>query len=301
MSGDRAILNQAIQGDSVGIDMLAGLHAGPVVVRGRAPRLLVFDSGLGGLTVAAALREAVPGGELIYLADDAVFPYGALDDEVLVERVGQVVSAAVAQTAPDLVVVACNTASTLVLPMLRARLSIPVVGTVPAIKPAVEATRTGRIAVLATAGTIRRTYTSELVERFAGDCAVDLVAAPGLASLAERRLRGEAVPESAFAAEIAPCFRETGSRRTDVVVLACTHFPLVLPELKQAAPWPVTWIDPAPAIARRAASLLDSPVTEVRREAHDAAFFTSGRALPAILAAALHARGFAPASATLAP
>jgi glutamate racemase len=178
--------------------------------------------------------------------------------------------------------------------VLWTQLSIPVVGTVPAVKPAVALSASRRIAVLATAGTIRRSYTAELVERFAGDCDVRLVAAPKLAGLAEQVLRGESVPDEAFCEQSAPCFSDADGRRTDVVVLSCTHFPLVLDRLQRAAPWPVHWVDPAPAIARRAASLIDAPEGGSIRAAcaDDRAWFTSGRDVPADLRAALRSRGF---------
>jgi glutamate racemase len=279
---------------AMSIDVLAGLSAGPVPVRGRRPRVLVFDSGMGGLTVAGALRASTPGAELIYVADDAVFPYGALDDEPLVARAAAVIRHFAARERADLVVVACSTASTLVLPVLRAELAIPVVGTVPAIKPAVAASKSGVIAVLATAGTIRRAYTAELVQRFAEGCQVRLVGAPRLAGFAERILRGEEVADALLQDEIAPCFAEAGGRRTDVVVLACTHFPLLRERLERIAAWPVAWIDPAPAIARRAASLLDLAAAPDAPCAASTgrAYLTGGRDLPAPLREALLARGF---------
>lgn len=276
------------------IDVLAGLSAGPVPVRGRRARILVFDSGMGGLTVAGALRASTPGAELIYVADDAVFPYGALDDGPLVARATAVIRHFAGRERADLVVVACSTASTLVLPVLRTELSIPIVGTVPAIKPAVAASQGGVIAVLATAGTIRRAYTAELVQRFAEGRQVRLVGAPRLAGYAERILRGDAVEDDHLREQIAPCFAELDGRRTDVVVLACTHFPLLQARLQRLAPWPVAWIDPAPAIARRAASLLDLAEApgDPRPEASDRAFLTGGSDLSGALRGELLARGF---------
>jgi glutamate racemase len=232
-----------------------------------ARRVLVFDSGLGGLTVARQIRALRPDLDLAYVADTAIFPYGALDDATLIARVLQVLDALAPALAPDAIVIACNTASTLVLPALRARFGCPIVGTVPAIKPAAAASRSGMIAVLATPGTVRRDYTQELVRTHAQGCAVALVGAARLATLAERCLRGAPCPDDLIRDEIAPCFRlaEDGSgRRTDVIALACTHFPLLLPRLVTLAPWPVQWIDPAPAIARRVASLLPHEETRAR-------------------------------------
>ena len=202
----------------------------------RRRRALVFDSGLGGLTVFARIAEARPDLELVYAADDAFFPYGALGEAALVERVGAVMDDLIARTAPDVVVIACNTASTLVLPPLRAAYpQLPFVGTVPAIKPAAEASKSRMISVLATPGTVARDYTRALVRDFAAGCEVTLVGAPNLAGLAERRLRGEPVADADVAREIAACFVARAGRRTDQVVLACTHFPLLDQSFR--APW----------------------------------------------------------------
>jgi glutamate racemase len=217
-----------------------------------APRVLVFDSGLGGLTVLDAIVAARPDADLVFAADDAVFPYGRLSEADLVARVMSVIERLVETVAPDIVVIACHTASTLVLPPLRTRFApIAIVGTVPAIKPAALLSQSRLVSVLATPGTVAREYTRALVDTFAGDCRVTLVGAARLAALAEAAMRGEAVEEAAIAGEIAPAF-VTGERgRTDAVVLACTHYPLLLDRLQALAPWPVAWIDPAPAIARR--------------------------------------------------
>lgn len=252
------------------------------------PNVLVFDSGLGGLTVLreiAALRRDL---KLVYAADDEVFPYGRLDDDALVARVSSVMDGLIARFSPALAVIACNTASTLTLPVLRAQHAIPFVGTVPAIKPACAQSKTKRISVLATPGTVKRDYTRALIAEFAGDCRVDLAGSERLAPLAEAYLRGEAVADEEIASEIAPVFRDDGAK-TDTVVLACTHYPLLLARLKRLAPWPVVWVDPAPAIARRVASLLPvpgAPITEPVR-----AHFTSGKIPGPALAKSLKSFG----------
>lgn len=256
----------------------------------RTPTILVFDSGLGGLTVFTEVAKVRPDARFVYAADDAGFPYGRLGEAALVERVLAVMERLVARYEPDLVVVACNTASTLVLPALRARFSLPFVGTVPAIKPAAERSRTRHVAVLATPGTVRRDYTQELIRRFAGDCRVTLVGAVRLAELAEAHLRGEAVADDAIRAEIAPCFPE-GEVRTDAVVLGCTHYPLLLPAFERLAPWPVHWIDPAPAIARRVHHLAGDPLVPHEGEEEGMAVFTSGAFLTPALRRALAERG----------
>lgn len=237
------------------------------------PVILVFDSGFGGLTVYEAVRAARPDADYIYCADDAGFPYGALPEEVLTERLLAVFDRLIAEFSPDLAVIACNTASTIGLAALRASFEIPFVGTVPAIKPAAEASVSRIIAVLATAGTVRREYTRSLIDRFAAHCRVELVGSIHLASLAEARLRGEAVPDAAILAEIMPCFVEEEGRRTDQLVLGCTHYPLLADEIARLAPWPLTLVDPAPAIARRVVALLGAG-GEGRRDLNGVAVFT---------------------------
>ena len=223
----------------------------------REPRILVFDSGLGGLTVFGEVVRLRPGAHCLYVADDAVFPYGRLSEAELVARVVSLMDQLIPRHRPDIVVIACNTASVSVLKPLRTRWpDIPVVGTVPAIKPAAALSRTRAISILATPGTVAREYTHDLVRSFAGDCDVTLVGAPHLAALAEAALRGRTVADAAIAAEIAPAFVERGDRRTDAIVLACTHYPLLLERLAALAPWPVSFIDPAAAIARRTDAVL---------------------------------------------
>ena len=253
----------------------------------RAPRVLVFDSGLGGLTVFASIAAARPDADLTYVADDAFFPYGALTEAALVARVTDLMDELVEALSPDLVVIACNTASTLVLAPLRERHpALPFVGTVPAIKPAALASRSKLISVVATPGTVARDYTHALIREFAGDCDVTLVGAARLAGLAERSLRGEHVADAEIASQIAPAFVERAGRRTDRIVLACTHFPLLVERFAALAPWRVEFVDPAPAIARRVDALL-GPAGTVRRSGPTPAIFTSGEAAPAALRKAL--------------
>lgn len=246
--------------------------------------VLVFDSGLGGLTVLREVARQRPDLHLHYAADDAAFPYGRLDNETLVRRVVDVIGRLIERFDPTLVVIACNTASTLALPALRKRFAIPFVGTVPAIKPACARSKTKRVSVLATPGTVKRDYTHTLVHDFGGGCQVELVGSEQLASIAEAVLRGESVADDVIAAEIRPCFID-GPARTDTIVLACTHYPLIIDRLERLAPWPVAWVDPAAAIARRASSLLKD-----RGEPQGLPFdacFTSGKAPSQALARAL--------------
>ncbi|WP_420134584.1 glutamate racemase, partial [Rhodopseudomonas sp.] len=218
----------------------------------------------------------------VYAADDAFFPYGQHSEEAIIGRVVPLIGELIAAHAPDLVVIACNTASTLVLAHLRAAYRVPFVGTVPAIKPACAASKTKRVSVLGTSGTVKREYTRALIRDFAQGCDVKLVGSVHLAALAEAALGGTPVTDDAIRAEIAPCF-VAGDRpdsRTDTIVLACTHYPLLLDRLVRLAPWPVDWIDPAPAIARRVVSLLGASSSSHQHEQGAAIVFTSGQPHP---------------------
>lgn len=242
-------------------------------------KALVFDSGLGGLSVLAEIRGLRPDVDIVYVADDAAFPYGRLSDSVLVARVMEVMGRVIADHNPDIVVVACSTASTLALPYLRAaHPGTPFVGTVPAVKPAAQASRSGLISVLATRGTVARDYTHALVREHAADCDVTLIGSAALAPIAEKAMRGEVIADRLVAQEIAPCFVEKEGRRTDHVVLACTHFPLLIEIIRRVAPWPVTYVDPAPAIARRLAALLGPMERQAHSPRPGVAIFTSGEA-----------------------
>jgi glutamate racemase len=260
-----------------------------------AHNILVFDSGLGGLTVFREIVKARPDARFVCAADDAFFPYGRRDEPVLVSRVVDVMGELIATHRPDLVVVACNTASTIVLPQLREKFKVPFVGTVPAIKPACALTKSMLVTVLGTEATVRREYTLKLVREHGNNCAVTLVGSPRLPELAEAEFKGETVSDRDIAAEIAPCFVDAGGKRTDTVVLACTHYPLLLQRLEKLAPWPVTFIDPAPAIARRVVDLL-GPASPGAAPTPARAVFTSGRAPSPVLAAALARFGLAEAA-----
>jgi glutamate racemase len=244
---------------------------------GERPTILVFDSGLGGLTVLREIVRARHDAHYLYVADDAFFPYGHHSEEEIIARVVPLIGDLIVEYRPDLVVIACNTASTLVMTHLRERYAVPFVGTVPAIKPACAASKTKRVSVLGTRGTVKREYTRGLIRDFAQGCEVTLVGSLELAALAETALNGGEVSDEAILAELEPCFVGAGEdARTDTIVLACTHYPLLLDRLNELAPWPVDWIDPAPAIARRVTSLL--PEGRGVPDAADAKMmFTSGR------------------------
>lgn len=256
----------------------AGAHSPSA---GRGMSLLVFDSGLGGLTVLREMRVLLPARRYVYVADDAAFPYGDWDEDALRERLVALFGQLLDAHRPELSVVACNTASTVALGALRAAYpGHPFVGTVPAVKPAAERTRSGLVSVLATPVTVERQYTHDIIARHAPHCRVTLVGSRRLASLAEQYLVEGHVDEEAVRAETAPCFVEAGGQRTDIVVLACTHYPFLVNRMRKVAPWPVDWIDTAEAIARQALTLAapDAPP----EAGDDLAVFTAGTPTPAI-------------------
>jgi glutamate racemase len=241
--------------------------------------ILIFDSGLGGLSVLREIVETRPDARYVYVADDAFFPYGHHSEDGIIARVVPLIGKLIAAHTPDLIVIACNTASTIVMSHLRERYQVPFVGTVPAIKPACARSKTRRVSVLGTRGTVKREYTRALIRDFAQGCEVTLVGSAELASLAEAALNGTAVSDFKISAELAPCFVGDGPSdpaRTDTIVLACTHFPLLMDRLVRLAPWPVDWIDPAPAIARRVADLLPAAGPEADHAGAEM-IFTSGR------------------------
>lgn len=245
--------------------------------------ILMFDSGIGGLTVLREARVLMPDRRFVYVADDAAFPYGAWEEPALRAHILELFGKLLERFAPAISVIACNTASTLVIDALRDRFPAhPFVGMVPAIKPAAERTRSGLVSVLATPGTVKRQYTRDLISKWAQKCHVRLVGSDRLAGLAEIYMREGFVDEEAVRTEITPCFVEHDALRTDIVVLACTHYPFLANRMRKTAPWPVDWLDPAEAIARRALSLLadidPSGRGEMLPERPDLAVFTSKRA-----------------------
>ncbi len=216
--------------------------------------LLFFDSGVGGLSVLGPTRALLPNAPIVYAADSAAFPYGSRTEAEIAARVPALLGRLVERYRPRLAVIACNTASTIALDHVRAALDIPVVGTVPAIKPAAEQSKTRVIGVLGTAATVRQPYVDDLAARFAADCIVIRHGSPELVEMAEAKLRGETVTCDAIRAALQQMRDAPRGGEIDVIVLACTHFPLLADEI--AAAWPgVKLIDGGPGIARRIAYL----------------------------------------------
>ncbi len=214
--------------------------------------ILFFDSGVGGLSVLAPTRALLPTAPIVYVADSAGFPYGTKSEAEIAARVPALLVRLVERFRPRLVVIACNTACTIALDHVRAALDVPVVGTVPAIKPAAELTKSGVIGVLGTKATIRQHYVDELASQFASGQSVVRHGSSTLVELAERKLAGGLVSVDEVRTAARPLF--DARARIDVVVLACTHFPLLEAELGQAFPG-ILWVDGGPGIARRIAHL----------------------------------------------
>ena len=252
--------------------------------------ILFFDSGVGGLSIVAPARALLPQAPFVYAADSAGFPYGTKSEAEIAARVPALLGRLAERYRPRLIVIACNTASTIALPAVRSALDLPIVGTVPAIKPAAALSKTRTIGVLGTDATVRQAYVDDLAQRFAADCTVLRHGSAALVELAEAKLRGEATDPAAYRDVLAGLFGQPGGEAIDVIVNACTHFPLVENELAAAAPHPVRFVDGGPGIARRIAFLTQGQ--DWSRDAEDMAVFTKRDARSEALAAALAARGF---------
>ncbi|MBB2204880.1 glutamate racemase [Gluconacetobacter takamatsuzukensis] len=256
-------------------------------------RILAFDSGIGGFGIVRALRARLPGLPVDYLADTAIYPYGEQEDAALVDRVVTLMGEAIAGLAPDLVVIACNTASTLALTALRERYRIPFVGCVPPIKWAAELSRSRTIGLLATRATVRRPYLRDLQQRYAPDCTLLAHGARGLADLAEHAFRGHAISADIVQQELAALFDQPGGNRIDVVGIGCTHYTFLMDTFRAASPPGMIWLDPADAVARRAATVLEAlPPRPATIPRPDRAYFTAMPAEPARMTEAMAALGY---------
>ncbi len=262
---------------------------------GVAGPILLLDSGVGGLSVLRSVAALLPDAPLVYCADSAGFPYGVKGEAEVSARVAGLLGRLTERVRPSLVVIACNTASTIALQYVRPVLDVAVVGTVPAIKPAAERTKTKVIGVLGTEATVRQPYVDDLSRRFAGDCLVLKHGSADLVRAAEAKLRGDAVDAAVVRAALDGLLAQPGGERLDMVVLACTHFPLLLDELAAAAPRPLAFVDGADGIARRCRHLLRdvawAPGKAAPGKAEGRAIFTGAMAEVAPLAAALQGFG----------
>ncbi len=260
-----------------------------VAVIDPAAPLLVFDSGVGGLSVLAEVRRLLPGAPVVYAADNAGLPYGDKSEAQIAARVAGLLGRMTERLRPRLVCIACNTASTIALGMVRDVLEVPIVGTVPAIKPAAAMTRSGTIGLLGTEATIRQGYVDRLEKAFAADKRLLRFGAPALVAAAEAKLRGQEVDPGVFRAAADGLRAQAAGEDIDTVVLACTHFPLVVQELADAFGPQVQFIDGAAGIARRIAFLTGGQA--FARTGPDRAIFTRDDAGIAALAPALERYG----------
>lgn len=217
--------------------------------------ILLFDSGVGGLTVLAELRQLLPDAPVIYAADIAGLPYGAKTEPEVAARVCGLLGRMAERWQPRLICIACNTASTIALAMVRDVLEVPIVGTVPAIKPAAGMTRSGVIGILGTEATVRQVYVDRLEAEFAADKTLIRHGANGLVALAEAKMRGADVSADDVRAELGGLLAHQAAGQLDTLALACTHFPLLAPELRAALGPEVSFVDGAQGIARRIAAL----------------------------------------------
>jgi glutamate racemase len=217
--------------------------------------ILVFDSGVGGLSVLGHIRATLPAAPVVYVADNAGYPYGTRSEAEIAARVPALLGRLAERYHPRIVVIACNTASTIALSPIRAALDLPVVGTVPAIKPAALASASRVIGVLGTEATIRQPYVDRLGAEFASDCTVIRHGSARLVDLAEAKLRGDAADAADVVRELQGIYAHPDAGRLDQLVLACTHFPLLAPEIAAASPPGVTLVDSGEGIARRTAFL----------------------------------------------
>ncbi|MCX8475589.1 MAG: glutamate racemase [Sphingomonas sp.] len=219
--------------------------------------ILFFDSGVGGLSVLAPTARLLPQAPLVYVADSAGFPYGTRSEAEIAARVLALLGRLAERYDPRLIVIACNTASTIALQHVRAALDVPIVGTVPAIKPAAELSRTRVIGVLGTEATVRQPYVDDLAARFAADCVVLRHGSAELVEMAEAALAGDRPSVEAVRVALRGLTGQERGDAIDVIVNACTHFPLLEEELVAATGGAIRFVDGGPGIARRVAHLTE--------------------------------------------
>ena len=211
----------------------------------------IFDSGIGGLSVAREIRRALPHEHLLYVADSAYVPYG---DRTVDEVRARTLAAGhhLERLGAKLLVLACNTASGAALELMRERLSVPVVGLEPAVKPAVAASRNGRVGVMATTGTLRSERYARLVQAYGNGAQVFAQPCVGLADAIEDGHLDDDVLHALLPGYTGP-LKAAG---VDTVVLGCTHYPFVREQIAAALGPGVRIVESGPAIARQTARVL---------------------------------------------
>lgn len=221
------------------------------------PTILIFDSGMGGLSVYQEIRQQLPNAHYIYCFDNAFFPYSEKNENCLIERAIYICQQISLNYPINLIVVACNTASTVVLPSLRQKFTCPIVGTVPAIKPAAKLSQTKVIGLLATKGTVKRPYVDQLIQLYAQNCQIKRLGSTALVEIAEQKIYGQLIELEQVKETVNQWWNE---KNLDTVILGCTHFPLLKQELQLCLPQVKFWLDSGIAIANRVVSLLP-PIT----------------------------------------
>lgn len=260
------------------------------------PSFLIIDSGVGGLSILQEIQHLIPDATACYVADNGAYPYGTLEESTLVARLLTLLPLLQQRIQPDIIIIACNTASTVVLDPLRAQTRTPVIGVVPAIKPAARLTRTGHIGLLATPGTIKRRYTDQLISDFASNCTVTKVGSSDLVQEAERKMRGLSVRRDVLTSTLTPFsppfLSQPHLREIDVIVLGCTHFPFLKEELAAHLSPGVMLIDSGEAIAKRTQQILGELPTFNGQTSQNLFLFTAENPEAHILEPGIAAFGF---------
>ena len=235
-------------------------------------QLLIFDSGVGGLSIFQEVIKQSNNVNCYYLSDNAYFPYGELAETLLISRLTSLLSAFVEKYPVDMIIIACNSASTVALQALRNQFPIPVVGVVPAIKPASMITENNVIGLVATPATINRDYTKKLVTEFAADKTVLNIGSTILVKLAEQKLQGQVVDSQCIETVFAPWLNL--AIQPDTLVLGCTHFPLLKSEINHCFDGRIKLVDSGAAIAKRVALLLKTEILLKNESVQYNAFYT---------------------------
>ena len=236
----------------------------------------VFDSGVGGLSVLQHIRQLLPDERLIYIADSAHVPYGDKPKHIIQQRSHTLTRFLISQGA-DAIVVACNTATAAAVASLRSQFSIPIVGMEPAVKPAVAATRCGRVGVLATVGTLASARFAALLERYAGEVEIITQGCPGLVEQVERGDLSGSETRALIARYTAPLL----ARGVDTLILGCTHYPFLAPLIREVVGADIMLVDTGNAVARQLQQRMRSELSERTASFADTEFWTSGDAAQA--------------------
>lgn len=218
----------------------------------KKPKIGIFDSGFGGLSILRELEAVLNSFDLVYCSDNKNFPYGPREESDVIALTSDTINKLLSVQTLDILVIACNTASTVALPTLRLKYQLPIVGVVPAIKPAVKLSKSKSIGLLATPGTVTRAYTNQLIENYAVGCRVKKLGSVALVEWAEANILGVEVNEELLRQEILPLCSDD----IDTVVLACTHFPLIKEDIQKIMGEGCRLVDSGEAIARRVKELL---------------------------------------------